>query len=113
VNRLFKRFNQLLNLSQSGCQCRAAIGIGCSLRKDVFALKVERLSLPLGCGAFFGGEAPFFFTHWNLSGTRRFLLGGVRHLLFHRFTFPTAGHIFILRAKSKRRTTLGLASNQI
>ena len=76
-------------------------------------MKVERLSLAFGCGALFGSLPPFFFTHWNLSGARGLALGSVCHLLFHRFTFPTAGHIFILRAIRKRRTTFVAASNQI
>jgi hypothetical protein len=36
------------------------------------------------------------------------LLGGTRHLFFHRFTFPSARHIFILRAHANIRTAIAL-----
>jgi NADPH:quinone reductase-like Zn-dependent oxidoreductase len=61
-------------------------------------LKIQCLPAPLSCGTFLGGLPPFFLTHQSLSSTRRFAIGSFRYLFLNRFTFPTARHIFILRA---------------
>jgi len=113
MRMLFERPDQSFDFRQCGCEGSATVGIRCPLRKNVFALKVEGLAAAFGCRAFFGGKAPFCFAHGGLSGAHRFLISGVCHLLFHRFTFPAARHMFILRAMSKRRTTKKTASNQI
>lgn len=66
-----------------------------------------------GRSALLGSQPPLVFTHHHLLGiwgAGRFAFSGIGHLLFHRFTFPTSRHIFILRAVSKRRTTLAIAS---
>ena len=102
-----------LDFSQRGLQGGAACGIRGPLRENVFALKVQSLFLPFGCGSPLSGLPSFFLTHLCLSGARGLAFGGICHLLFHRFTFPTTRHIFILRAYAKRRTALEPASNQI
>ena len=72
--------------------------IRCPLRQNVFALKIQCLFLPLCNSTPLNSKPSFFFPHRDLFWTR-LLFGGVRYLLLHRFTFPTARHIFILRGK--------------
>ena len=96
IRLLLERLKLRLDLRQRRLQRCAARRIRSALRKNVFALKCQGLPPSLRCGTFFGGEAPFLFAHAGLSGAHG-LLGSAGNLLFHRFTFPTARHMFILR----------------
>ena len=102
-----------LNLRQRGCQRRPSCRARRSLRKNILPLQIQCLFPALRRGAPFDGQPPFFLTHHGPFRAGRFFLGGVRYLLFHRFTFPAARHIFIVRAPQKRRTALRPASNYL
>jgi hypothetical protein len=53
--------------------------------------------LAISRGTSYFGSAPGFFAHVPVAGIRTGAFQGVCHLILHRFTFPSTGHIFILR----------------
>jgi hypothetical protein len=94
---LSDQLNLLFDLSQGGFKCGAAAWIRGSLRKNVLALQVERLFLSFVYSTLLFGRAPILFTHIAVAAASASIRQGICHLLLHRFTFPTTGHIFILR----------------
>jgi hypothetical protein len=92
---LVKRLNLRLNLRQSSFKRRPPRRTRSPLRKNILPLQHKSLFLPLFDGANFIGGAPLIFTH-EATGCLSFLRS-ICHLFLHRFTFPSASHIFILR----------------
>jgi hypothetical protein len=69
-------------------------------------LKVQCLFAPLIRGTLVGSQPTLCFRHQYLTRARSSLFGHSRHLLLNRFTFPSARHIFILRAHANVRTAM-------
>jgi hypothetical protein len=67
------------------------------LRENILPLQFQDLKLPISRGTFHFGSAPGFFAYVPVAGIRSGAFQGVCHLILHRFTFPSTGHIFILR----------------
>jgi len=80
-----------LNLGQRGLKSLAAHRTGRSLRQYIFALQIERLPVTFAGSTFLRSYLPLVVIH------RAGAIEGICHLFLHRFTFPTSGHIFILR----------------
>jgi len=59
-------------------------------------LQLERLFLPRFHSSYLVRRATLIFADKPFTGTNIRLLQCIRHLLLHRFTFPTTSHIFIL-----------------
>ena len=96
--RLSERLELRLDMSQCRLKCGAASRIRRPLRENTLALQTQHLALSFSRGVLGRRYAPVLFAHVAVVGSRSGALQDVCHLLLHRFTFPSTGHIFILRA---------------